>query len=113
MNPQVITFEDFQVAYIGLSSQQTLSQCNCTFDEDFQITPKDCQVKRNFDSQVTLKTSKSKLLNSQVSTNYQVTHMILKSSKSKTSKSPKDYQVEKIVSFELNSTTLKSSIALM
>ena len=38
--------------------------------------------------------------------------MILKSSKSRTSKSPKDYQVEKIVSFEVNSMTLKSSIAL-
>ena len=39
--------------------------------------------------------------------NYQVTHRMLKPSKSKTSKSPEDYQVDKIVNFEVNATTLK------
>ena len=70
---------------------------------------KTAKLQNNYDSQVTLKTCKSKLLDSQVPTDYQVTHWMLKPSKSKTSKLPKDYQVDKITNFEANSMTHKSS----
>ena len=81
-------------------------------DEDFQAakqlwllkTPKS---QNNFDSQVTLKISKSKLLDSQVSIDYQVARMTPKPSKWKTSKSLKDYQMNKIINFEVNSMTHK------
>ena len=51
-----------------------------------------------------------KLLDSQVSTYYHVTRRTLKPSKSKTFKSPKDYQVNKIINFEVNLMTYKSSM---
>ena len=76
----------------------------------FKPLLKTVKLKNNIDSQVTLKTSKSKFLDSQVSTSHRVTHKTLKPSKSKTSKSPKDYQVNKITNFEGMSATLKSSM---
>jgi len=39
-------------------------------DEDFEALLKTVKLQNNFDSQVTLKTSKCKLLDSQVSTYY-------------------------------------------
>jgi len=77
--------------------------------ETFKSLLKIVKLQNSFDSQVTLKTSKFKLLDSQVSSGYQVTYKTLKPSESKTSKSPKDYEVNKFTNFEVSSMTLKSS----
>ena len=74
----------------------------------FKSLLKTVKLQNNFDYQITLKGSKSKLLDSQISTDYQVTYRMLKPSKLKTSKLAKDYQVNKIINFKVNSMTLKS-----
>jgi len=60
-----MTFEDFQINYLKLPSQQTLrllSQHN--YMKTFKSLGETVKLQNNFDSQVTLNTSKSKFLDS-------------------------------------------------
>jgi len=54
----------FLQRYITQYTPRLQRQRNYMFDEDFQVIPKDSQVTKQLQLQVTLRTSKSKLLDS-------------------------------------------------